>query len=352
MFYVEYHSRLNNEESEIGGKYKLEKVKFYLKESIGLNSAVISCICEDLDEDGQKEVIVGTYDNLLRVFKFDKENFSQIAVIRNPSPITSIGCGALGQNSNKEIFVAGRDKYLRAYKLNQSGLVETGKHRFYDIIYDISIGDVFSNNLNELVISSGKFISIFSYYQGELREEGVIRQEQYVFQIKIADIDNDGKNDIIYGGRDNHIHIIQYESRFFQSVKASLKLGYYILKFETFFNIASGTSDIFIATADGKFQGYRYIQGVFQPLFSVNFQKNVNSFIISRLNDSEIHWILCAIGSEFKLFRFKEDILELMTNGALSSSINSINTIKLKETTVINFLIGSEKGDLMFYEVK
>lgn len=327
-------------------------MKFFLKKSIGLDSAIISCKCEDLNQDGQKEVIIGTYDKMLRVLTFEKHSFSEIAMIRNPSPITSIGCGALSADGKKEIFVAGRDKFLRIYKLINNELIETGKHRFYDFISDISIGDVFSNDNNELVISSGCFITIFSYYRDELREEGVIRQAQKVNQVNIADIDNDGKNDLIFGGRDNHIHLIQYESRFFQSVKSSLKLGYYALKFKTFYNPTSNTKDIFISTADGKFQGYRYLHGVFQPLFSVNFQKNVNSFVLTNNNDSKILWIVCAIGQEFKLFRFKDDKLELMANEKLSSTINSINKINLKDNNEINLVVGSEMGSLMLYGVK
>ena len=330
----------------------MRKVNLKLKRLINLNSAIITCKCEDIDYDGQKEIIVGTLDNYLRIFKIENYNFSEIASIRNPSSITSIGCGDLDHNGTTEIFVAGRDKVLRIYNVYGEKLIEKGKHIFYDVIYDITIGDVFSNNVNELVVSAGKVISIFSYYGGELKEEGIIRQHHEVFEIKIADIDVDGKNDLIYGGRDNQVHLIQYESRFFQSVKASLKLGYYVLKLKTHINNTAKTSDIFIATADGKFQGHRLVGGIFHPIFSVTFKKNVRSFVISKFNDPEMIWIMCAGGSIVKLFSYKNDILELKSELNLSSSINSVNTIKFREDDDLYFVLGSEKGALMLYSVQ
>ena len=173
----------------------MENVKLRLKRSHNLDSAVISCHCEDIDGDGEKEVIVGTYNNFLKIFKIEDNTFIEIAALRNPSPITSIGCGDLDQNGEVEIFVAGRDKYLRVYNVNQGMIIEKGKHKFFDMIHDITVGDVFSNDVSELVVSAGKVISILSYYMNDLKEEGILRQIHEVLQTKIMDIDDDGKND-------------------------------------------------------------------------------------------------------------------------------------------------------------
>ena len=239
----------------------MAKRKLTLKNSLNLDSAIVSCKTLDIDGDGKEEIIVGTYDNNLRAITWEDNELKEIASTKNPTPITALGVGDMDGDGNFEILTGGRDKQLRLYIKAGKELVEKTSFKFYDLIVDIKMGDVFSNNSNTLIVGAGKFIALFSYYDGELREEGMLRLEREVTKVDICDIDNNDRYDLIFGSRDNHMHLVEYETRFCQTNKAKLKLNYYPLELKVINPNSNKEKIILLSSADGLFMGYEYFAG-------------------------------------------------------------------------------------------
>ena len=174
----------------------------------GLSDNVNAVFVADLDNDGQKEVIAGTRDN--KVYLLDSDG--NIKWFKSVGSAVRCVCAADTDGDGIKEVIAGTDyKDLgKVYAFDTNGNLQwtfqTGaKHYWPDNKLNVRVitaGDVDNDGKEEVVVGSTHYY----WFPGRicvLGENGNLEGEYwnpgYVSSIEIADLENDGSNEIIAG---------------------------------------------------------------------------------------------------------------------------------------------------------
>ena len=324
-----------------------------LRTKLDMKSTIIACEIADLTGDGKSEIIFCTYDSYLYVYTQEKSGLIELGKQKLASQITTLDVWDLDGDGSVEIFVGLRDKILRIYNFKGNKFIEKTKHKFRDMIHHVTVGDVFTKNLQQLVVCAGKFITIFTYKRGALREEGQIRQPKDIYKLRIADVDNDGVNDLIFGGRDNDIQVIRYKSRFFQENIGSIRFDYYIKDLQIMDIDQDGSKDIVVSTADGMIGIYKFMDGTFLPSYVDKSKDTINAISISKLKLGDNKYIVFIGGTEKTLRLFDFDGSSVTECGAYhtDTAIRTVNVADLDGDGPKEVIVGCEDGQIYVYEI-
>ncbi len=176
----------------------------------------------DADNDGLNELLIGGRDPFLRVMKWNGETYVEVAKLIDPvfgigysflgipEPFGSATGFAIGDADNdglNEICVAW-GRHLTAYKWNEKKYEIIGRYIVYDgkrwgTTLDCIIGDVDNDGKNEVVVTGGYYdapeVLVLKWNGNEFvkKAEWDYPGNYWVYFPWIADVDNDGKNELI-----------------------------------------------------------------------------------------------------------------------------------------------------------
>ncbi|OLS15639.1 MAG: hypothetical protein RBG13Loki_0738 [Promethearchaeota archaeon CR_4] len=304
-----------------------------------------------MDGDGVNEVLIGTFRGDVSILKMQNSQFAEIASINNSSAVVAIKVGDLDGDNSAEIVVGFHDKMLRIYNFSlPAQLVEKANFRFHDPISHILIGDVFSKKISHLIVCSGKFIYIYSYYKGKLREEGQIRLKGDIYSCAIADFDGKG-NTLLFGGRGNEVQLVAYQSRFYQETKATIRLDYYPTDLKVIED--GGHKYVLVTSADGKFVIYIYVEDMFQPIYQIQFKGTINSVGVTLVPDRSKHIIvLGGSNKELRIFDFQENTMQERGIFNFEAMINTVKVADIDGKGPYEVIVGLDTGELLLYELE
>ena len=176
----------------------------------------------DLDGDGKNELIVGTYKidgyDYVKLYRFSNGDYKEIWSYAIPENgrwggVTAITAGDVDNDGQKEIIVStgqpsdtGGDRTLRIFK-RKSGLDS------WEVVYSyklgertealaMAVGDADNDGKNELIVGMSWYarkILQFKYDGTKYVVSTVENTGSDVNSINIADVDGDGKNEIVAG---------------------------------------------------------------------------------------------------------------------------------------------------------
>jgi outer membrane protein assembly factor BamB len=163
------------------------------------------CYC-DIDGDGNGEVIVGSNEKTLYILSVEG-----IELIRADMryPVHAVYAADVDHDGKVEILVATDGKDLTAFKPEwRDGMLRLSKkwqYRFDNRLLSIHVADIDQDGHNEIILGSeDKHFYI-------LDDHGKTLWRHYlgyrVFSVYAADIDNDGKVEIVAGAEDGYIHV-------------------------------------------------------------------------------------------------------------------------------------------------
>ncbi|RLF33903.1 MAG: hypothetical protein DRM98_01555 [Thermoplasmata archaeon] len=176
----------------------------------------------DCDNDGENELLVGGRDSRLRVFEWDenKQTFLEMHTLRNPFyPMIDMDAGgfAIGDltGDGENEIAATWDAAVYKWKGNKYNVIGWDTWIFQNGggSADCYIGDCDNDGVNELVMSGGPMIKgspvpeIMVYQwngfklvkDGEWKNPSHISSYRYVYMASVADVDDDGENEIVCG---------------------------------------------------------------------------------------------------------------------------------------------------------
>ncbi|MHA1311046.1 MAG: hypothetical protein ACTSQO_08960 [Candidatus Helarchaeota archaeon] len=163
--------------------------------NFSVSSSITSIKVSDIDNDVEPEIIVGTLQNGLFIFKTTGFGVPEYIVPINN--ITAIGINNLSKDAGKEIVIFNEDK-ISVY-LNNGTLLwnydlplnETVDENCY-IIHDIN-----SDNVKDVIYGAGNYlVALNGKNQTQFWNKTLSSK---IYSLEIGDIDNNGINDIILG---------------------------------------------------------------------------------------------------------------------------------------------------------
>ncbi|MCX6695599.1 MAG: hypothetical protein NTU61_04825 [Candidatus Altiarchaeota archaeon] len=159
----------------------------------------------DLDADGKKEVVIGTYNHGVDVLDSAgqlKWNYKTQGG-SSPELVSVVLPYDVNMDGKLEVLV-GAKPYL--YSLSPTGALKW-KVPVDTMIYGLAVGDVYGGSDNEIIVSSTRYIHVFTgqgskidswAYKVEIQGRDVKFTEKDVngYSVAVADLDGDGANEI------------------------------------------------------------------------------------------------------------------------------------------------------------
>ena len=175
----------------------------------------------DADNDGKNELLIGGRDPFMRVMKWDESSQTYYEQAKIIDPVFGIGYPfALGSATGFAIADIDNDglneigvawgRHFSAFKWDGShykkmGMYAITKNRGWETTLDCAVGDVDNDGKNEVVVTGGyndpsiPEVLVLSWDGSKFVKESEWNapHEESIYFPWIADVDNDGKNEII-----------------------------------------------------------------------------------------------------------------------------------------------------------
>lgn len=219
-------------------------------------------IIEDVDDDNVTEIIVGscyeeegTSEPRGQVFVFDSENYSCEWESDEFYGVWDLAVADVDEDGTKEIIIG--SGYRRGYFYVMDGINHTMEWRSEDliIVMSVSTGDVDNDGSDEIIIGTGSYgtfddgyIYVFGFngtgYQQEWKSG---EHYSWAYSLIVEDLDDDHINEIIigaFGGRVAVYEGITYTRTWY---KSDLNYGY-VYGLAVYDVNKDGTKDIIICT--------------------------------------------------------------------------------------------------------
>lgn len=181
----------------------LEIDESYLGSSPGRFNSIKVC---DLDNDGNKEIVLGNYEGYLNVIQWKGDEFR---AVKHLGPfgerLWGVHVADIDDDGQEEILAGDGDGNLHVLNGSDFGV----RFRMEGLVRDvhgIAVGDADNDGEQEIVVGTGykmdfplSTVYVFSAETGELESEFLPGNASRMRGVAIADIDGDAFNEVIFG---------------------------------------------------------------------------------------------------------------------------------------------------------
>ncbi|MHA1731177.1 MAG: WD40 repeat domain-containing protein [Promethearchaeota archaeon] len=253
---------------------------------------VRSCRAVDITGDGISEIVVGSGDKTLRVFKYnpDSREFEEMYCREFGNNVNGVDAGNLKGDGSTQIVGGGWDNTVRAFE-GTSG----------DLLWEVELdgwvstaktGDVTWDGRDEVMVGlkTGEFLVLDGPSGKTLWSH---QFEKEVLTCAVGDLDNTGTNHVVVGGADENLYFFSGGG----ALEHEVKLGTRVIEVAVGDIDGDNAVEIVACCGDNRVRVFenktRALAGI-QLRWRATFEKNVHGCWVGDLNASGSNEIVTA----------------------------------------------------------
>lgn len=178
---------------------------------INPNTSIRSIKAKDLNDDGLSDIVIGTNSSSVKIYyQSNSTLFNEVAYAKPAEAFDEVEIGDINDDNHQDlVFISRYSSTVYVYYQNETGSFDTYTSHAVNSIGGVSIGDINNDGLNDVAVTrygnspSSKIIVLFQNDSTNLLNNPIeITAYDCPQPIEIADLNNDGINEIItvHGG--------------------------------------------------------------------------------------------------------------------------------------------------------
>ncbi len=242
-----------------------------------LGSNPFGMVASDVDRDGDTEVVVSNGDGTIYAFKGIGEKLEWKAQVTD-GPCYGLAAGDIDADGKVEVIAGCHDSQL--YILNgQDGTMKAHTGLLFEL-YALDLAD-FGDDGKLDIIAAAQDGTVYIVNAATLKTEASFKLgDAQIDDIKVGDIDHDGRNELVYGDRSGKVYVVGSIQNATSQLgwnlvfKANLSTGSAVKAVQ----IADLTKDAgleLLVTSDESVRAYRSRFGQFEPLGNMTMTDSI-----------------------------------------------------------------------------
>lgn len=263
---------------------------------------------------------------------------------------SAIAVGDVTGNGTAELCTGGRDGVIRVYNANKSATAFLAQHDMGGSILSIKVADANNDGQLEIVVGralspsesagEGKTVQVFRYVaSGQLEIIGEYAVDKFVTTVYVTDVTGDDKNEILVGGSDSTLRILQMDTGNNISQLTMFKLEDMPLVIGTCDVIGDEIEEIVTGNRDNTLRIFKMTDGTLEQIEALELPSPVVSLASGDiLGDRKMELGVVTRDGSIRVYRNEESRFDLFSSlddvNALSIRIEEINADHMDEVVI------------------
>ncbi len=253
----------------------------------------------DLNQDYLNEVLVVIGRQLI-VYKYEDPSYSRVWEYEAGGRITSVVIADSNNNKQKELLIGSNDGLLTIFTRKEEELFSFKQIWKRKLDGDVLVGvaDVDADTLNEIIVASNNNIRVYRVIDKYPKKESWIHEfPNYIKKLLVFDLNSDNKSELFLGMENKILRIFSHKDGNYFSEDVNYTFQ------ENVTAISSGQLQdrnlILVCSGDGILRGYR----ADSKLFQIELYEKCFSNALADIDNDGISEIICGGNN---LYVFKE----------------------------------------------
>jgi len=289
-------------------------LKLRLFTALRIENPLYAIATGDVDGDGKDDIVVGTENGVIRIYKYERGAFEEIwSSAKHWQWVDQIYVTDLNQDFLNEVLVViGRQ--LLVYKYEDSTFKRVWEYQAAGTITSVVVADSNNDKQKELIIGSNDgLLTVFARKEEELFSFKPIwkRKLEGDVLVSVADVDADTLNEIVVANN-NKIRIYRVVHKYPKKESWIHEFPNFIKKLLAFDLSSDKKAEIFIGMENKILRIFSHKDGnYFSEDQHYTYQDNVTALSTGQINEKNLilvssrDGILQAYRSESKLFQIE-----------------------------------------------
>ena len=263
---------------------------------------------------------------------------------------SAIAVGDVTGNGTTELCTGGRDGVIRVYDANSAEIAFLAQHDVGGSILSIKVADANNDGQMEVIVGralspsespgDGKTVQVFRYApSGQLEVIGEFAVDKFVTTVHVTDVTGDDKNEILVGGSDSTLRILQMDTENNISEFTMYKLDDMPLAIGTCDVIGDEIEEIVTGNRDNTLRIFKMTNGSLEQIESLELPSPIVSLASGDiLGDRKMELGVVTRDGSIRVYRNEESKFDLFSSlmdvNALSIRIEELNADHMDEIVV------------------
>ncbi|MGY5860627.1 MAG: GTP-binding protein [Candidatus Thorarchaeota archaeon] len=263
---------------------------------------------------------------------------------------SAIAVGDVSGNGSAELCTGGRDGVIRVYDTNSAEIAFLAQHDVGGSILSIKVADANNDGQMEVIVGralsssefpgEGKTVQVFRYApSGQLEVIGEFAVDKFVTTVYVTDVTGDDKNEILVGGSDSTLRILQMDTENNITQFTMFKLEDMPLTIGTCDVIGDEIEEIVTGNRDNTLRIFKVADGALEQIEALELPSPIVSLDSGDiLGDRKMELGVVTRDGSIRVYRNEESKFDLFSTlddvNALSIRIEELNADHMDEVVI------------------